>query len=76
MSADILSLWVVTHNPKDFPGMYVARETLLGPHGEHRVSEAALVASTLSQLRDKLPEGLHRMARWAEDDPVIIEVWL
>lgn len=70
-----LMLWVVTKHPSDFPDKFVARPNYVGPKGHYSVG-AALTADTLEDLRAKLPQGLHRMARWADDDPVIVEVWL
>lgn len=71
-----LSLWTVTRNPSDFPGKFVARETVVSPSGELRVDRAAFVADTLERVREMLPEGLHRVPRALNDDPVIVEVWL
>ena len=70
-----LAIWVVTKNPADFPGKYVARESKIRADGVHSMANHVL-GDTLEEVREKLPRGLHRMARFAEDDPVIVEVWL
>jgi len=35
-----------------------------------------VTASTLEELREKLPFGLHRLPRNPNDDPVIVETWV
>ncbi|CAM8631602.1 hypothetical protein [Sphingobium cupriresistens] len=70
-----LSMWVITENPTDFPGQFVAREWLLG-NGVHAVTDNHHVAPTLDDVRDLLPPFLHRLARDPNDDPVIVESWI
>lgn len=69
-----LSMWVVTRNPTDYPGQFVAREWLIG--GE--ALGATLnhhVADTLDDVRDMIPPGLVQVDRHPKDAPVIVECW-
>lgn len=69
-----LSMWVVTQNPTDYPGQFVAREWLIG--GD--VLGATLnhhVADTLDDVRDLIPPGLVQVDRHPKDDPAIVECW-
>lgn len=70
-----LSMWVVTENPTDFPGQFVAREWLIGS-GCRAVTANHHVAATLAEVRDMLPPLLHRLPRDPKDDPVIVECWI
>lgn len=71
---DALPMWVVTFNSSDRPGCYAARLHMTLP--EHVVTNAVIVGQTLDDVRAALPEGLTCLARAADDDPVIVEVWL
>lgn len=72
MPSEPLSLWVVTENPSDFPGQYVARLW----HGE-RATTTKIVAEDLKSIRrEMLRRGLMLVPRSPEDDPVIFEIWL
>jgi hypothetical protein len=71
-----LSMWVVTKNPSDYPGKFVARLNYITAEGRFSLAGEPLTADSLDALRAKLPLGLHRLPRWAHDDPVIVEVWL
>ena len=66
-----LVLWVVTKNPSDYPGKFVARPGMTGG-----MSKNVLVCDTLDELREALPWGLHRIERHSADDPVVLEVWI
>lgn len=71
----LLSMWVITQNPSDFPGQFVAREWLIGAG----VTAATLnhrVAATLEDIRDLVPPGLAHLPRSPSDDPVIVESWI
>lgn len=67
-----LDLYVVYENPSDFPGCFVVRKW----RGNVPEREPLSVGSSIDEARSALPEGLHRMNRLEQDDPVIREVWL
>lgn len=67
----MLSMWVVYSSPKDYPGLYVARKWVNNaPTSEH------ISAKSLDEIRKKIPQGLMRIPRTTQDDPVIVEVWI
>lgn len=68
-------MWVVYERPSDYPEAYVARRWDI-VDGCDMATQEVLVAATLEALREMLPEQLHRIARFAEDEPQIVEVWL
>lgn len=70
-----LAMWTVYHCPKDFPDGYIARKWLANAGGPIWTT-VTVTGATLAEVRSKLPPGLHRMSRGAEDDPVIVETWL
>lgn len=70
-----LSMWVVTQNPTDFPGKFVAREWLIGA-GCQAATLNHHVADTLDHVRSMLPPELCRLPRDPSDDPVIVESWI
>jgi hypothetical protein len=79
---DELPMWTIYKRPRDFPESFVVRRSVLfcGNHpqaGEVVADEQpTAVASTLEDVRARLPAGLHCLPRYAEDDPCILEVWL
>lgn len=70
-----MSMWVITQNPADFPGKFVAREHLIGV-GMTRATANHHVADSLVDVRQALPPGLYRLKPSRADDPVIVESWL
>lgn len=68
-------MWVITHNTKDFGEKFVARPCLTSVKGTVSLKQYML-ADTLAAIREMLPPGLVCMPRYANDDPVIVEVWL
>ena len=73
-SKNIPPTYVVYDHPRDYPHSFVCRIW----YGEE-VAEADpfMVAATLDEIRDALELlGLVNLGRFAEDDPVIAEVWL
>jgi hypothetical protein len=79
--ADELRLYTVYARPRDFPGEYVVRESLV--HGGGKITQGEIVArgSTLEGVRAQifaLPRGpgLTCLPRMEGDDPVIVEVWI
>lgn len=67
-------MWVIYHNPRDFPpGAYVARPWR---NDKHPDGDTYLMADTLEKVRAMLPPGLTCLLRMPGDDPVIVEVWV
>ena len=71
----LLSMWVVTFNPADFPGKYVIRRNDIG-RGAVLATDEFHVSDTLDEVREKVPAGCVMLPRYQQDDPVIVEVWL
>lgn len=67
-----LLMWTVYEKPSDFPEHYVARLW----HGEEP-QDLIMASKELERLQANFAAaGLVRMARHANDDPKIVEVWL
>lgn len=66
--------WTIYKNPRDYPNKFVLRACVIGPRGVQPV-EGVCVVDTLDEARARVPEGLVRLPRFANDDPVIVEVW-
>lgn len=73
---DVLSLWVVTDHPSDFPGHFVARRWTIAD-GAAQPTDVYFHDAALAPLQERLrARGLFRLDRAPGDDPVIVEVWL
>jgi hypothetical protein len=70
-----MSQWVIYEHPRDYPYQYVMRRWDIRG-GSMMATDETAFAGTLEEIRDKVPAGLYRLARFAEDDPCIVEVWL
>lgn len=71
-----LEMWVVYDRPRDHPEACVARRWVVGP-GTTTATRKLIEAPELEDVREQLRrKGLVRVPRQAEDDPVIVEVWL
>lgn len=66
-----LPMWVIYENPKDVPNKFVARKWL-----NDIPQKIMYIADSLDEIRKRIPEGLVRMSRSIEDDPIIVEIWL
>lgn len=71
-----LPMWTIYANPSDYAGKYVVRRSVSGAEGVAHDPEPLAVVDTLMDARRALPRGLVCMHRAADDDPVIVEVWL
>lgn len=77
----VLSVWVVYWNTSDSPGQFTVRRHDVfsdGSHGPfHQASHSGKWLG-IAGARALLPRdrGLVCIGRLAEDDPVIVEVWL
>lgn len=83
MPPELINLWVVCKNPRDFPGQYTARRQEISKAGI-RPTEDLFVGFTLESVRESLRSRaeqmgygrLDRMEPGEGEDPVIVEVWL
>jgi hypothetical protein len=68
--------YVVYNNPTDYPGQYVVRRCYVNSTGVYPEAGPRYVGPSLVAARETIPPGLHRIDRFPEDDPCILEVWL
>lgn len=88
--SEVLSQWVIYHNPSDIvelyeqrglpaDDIYVAREWLIGPGGTVTMSEVTpYVDQFLYNVRrfiQTVAPGSFCLARAESDDPTIVETW-
>jgi len=69
-----LPMWVVYDHPRDYPDSFVARRWLTD-----QPTQAIIVDTTLDEVRRRIQRampGAVRLARFLNDDPKIVEVWL
>lgn len=62
---------VVYCRPRDYPNSYVARV-----FNGNRPTNVVIVKDSLAEIRGALPDGMIRLGRDANDDPVIVETWI
>jgi hypothetical protein len=73
------ALYVIYRFPLDYPGLYVCRiyrDDGQEPVGYWPDQKPYAFARDLEGIRLRLPAGLCNIGRYANDDPVIVEVWL
>lgn len=71
-----LLMYVVTHNPSDFPDKFVVRKWRIHSGGCEPTAEYETF-DKLDEVRQKMREhGKSCLARHPMDDPVIVETWL
>jgi hypothetical protein len=73
--SDDLPMWTIYSSPRDYPGLFVAREWRINARGQTATGHL-IFDETLAGLRDRLPPGLACLARDPTDDPVIVETWV
>lgn len=71
-----LPMWVIFHNPTDYPGKFVLRRNVITPNVVTPDPEPLAVTDTLKEARDALPPNLYRIERMKFDLPSVVEVWL
>ena len=72
-----LTVWTIYRHPHDYPGRWVMRAHEVFPTvGITRPHDVCFVASSLDEIRAKVPPGTCRVDRAPEDYPVIYECWL
>jgi hypothetical protein len=75
MMGEPLCFWVITKHPSDFPRHYAMRRQYVD-RGRIINHPFAGLYGTLEEARFDVPEGLYRLPRYPNDDPVIVECWL
>lgn len=71
-----LSIFTIYNNPSDYPGKFVVRRWVVADGQERRDDGYLVLEDTLEAARLRLPQGMVRMNRNDDDDPVIVENWL
>lgn len=74
--AQTLSIFVIYHNPKDYPGKFVVREHASRPGQVLVCRKPVAIVGSIAEARASLHAGLFRMARHEKDDPAIFETWI
>lgn len=74
MNNNALQMWVVTANPLDFPGLYVARLCEVNVAGIIH-TDTVITADSLQAIRLAIPQGLQCIPRDPSDPPVVVETW-
>lgn len=70
-----MNQYVIYEKPKDHPTKFVVRQWIIGP-GTAKAGPMISTSDTLEEAQATLPEGLTNIPRFANDDPVIVEVWM
>lgn len=70
-----LHQYVIYDKPKDFPTKFVVRLWIIGP-GTAQAGPMICTANTIEEARQSLPDGVSQLPVFANDDPVIAEVWM
>jgi hypothetical protein len=72
---DAASMWVIYHNPVDYPGKWVVRVWRIG---EGRVSPLPdpFVYDSLDEARRHIPSWAIRIEREKVDEPHVKEMWM
>jgi hypothetical protein len=71
-----LVLYTVYCHPRDYPGEYVVRRSVVGPDLVETDPVLTGRGFSLEEVRAMIPHGLVRLPPDVSDDPVIEEVWL
>ena len=76
--SEALNIYVVYNKPKDFPDEYVVRRWVVNSDGTGMPNRNIMLKSrNIDAIRDSLNAvGLHRIQRFVNDDPVILETWV
>jgi hypothetical protein len=73
----MLTMWTIYSSPADYPDVpFVVRGWAVGPYGALADTGALGFADTLDEARNMIPDGLVRMERSPDDDPVVVETWM
>lgn len=72
----ILDMWVIYDHPKDNPNHFVVRKWTIMSNAAPLASMDKTLHDTLEEAREAIPPGLYNLVRYANDYPVIKEVWV
>lgn len=72
----VLTGYTIYDHPLDYPNDFVVRAWDVKKSGNLVLQNTVTRHETLEQARRRIPEGLSKVPRFLEDDPVIIEVWI
>jgi hypothetical protein len=76
MGDKILSQYVIYDHPRDYPEHFVVRRwDVVSGMPEPVPCGEAVLADSLEDARNAVPPGFNNIGRFANDDPVILEVW-
>jgi len=70
--SEVLEIYVVYEDPKDFPGKLVLRRWV----GLTPDPEPLIVATELKEIRETIPDHCVPINRFDDDDAKIKEVWI
>jgi hypothetical protein len=82
VTREVLSVWVIYQNPRDYPGRVVVRRQVVrvvvpGQTADIVPDPAPVaVVDTVTEARRALPPGLVLCPRFPEDDPALVEAWI
>ena len=74
-AGDTLVMCVIYDHPRDHPDHYVLRAWYVTRDGVGPAEDVVL-ADSLDEVRQYVPDGLLCLARQHDDDPAIVETWL
>jgi hypothetical protein len=70
-----MTQWTIYRHPKDHPNEYVLRAAYIMKDHTVKIDDVAWAHPDVEVLRKIVPPGLVRIPRFANDDPVVLEVW-
>lgn len=71
----VVTIWTIYYSPRDYPGLFVLRgHDILA--GRTQPRSECFTATTLDEIRDRLPPYSVQLSRDPHDDPVIVEIWI
>jgi hypothetical protein len=76
MITNVLTIYVIYKNPRDYPGKWVVRAQDANDDGSISIHLDCAVCESLEHARQCVPPGLVMLMRAPEDDPAIYETWL
>jgi hypothetical protein len=73
-----LVIYTIYHSPLDYPGEWIVRRVVVRPYVPVPIPEpVACRCRSLNEAREPfIHSGLHRMPRWPNDEPQIVETWM
>lgn len=72
-----MDIWTIYYNPRDYPGLYVARKFINDRlTNTYQPTQDIFTADTLDKIRNKIPPYLTCITRYPEDERQIVESWI